>query len=490
MGNVPLDIINVRELFIGSRWQKPATDATFEVTSPHSGESIALLPEAAIADAQVAVDAAARVWDEGGWADLAPSVRAEFAQRWLDALRAKFDELSTANAGQTGMPLTLAEAMTDSGIVLVEDALALASTIEFVEHRDTATGAVELHREAIGPTLVIGTYNGPVSGLGMSVVPALIMGNPVILEPPPENYLIGAVIAATAAEVGFPEGVLSIFAADAEVSKFLVAHERVSAVHFTGGTKIGAEVAAVAASRIARVTLELGGKTAAIVANDADFDEVLPILVGGAVANQGQMCIASSRILVSNERHDELVARLVESFEALEIGDPLDPKTQFGPLAAERVRERSLGFIERAVAAGATLEYGGDVPEGLTDGYYLRPALLTNVKNSMEIAQEEVFGPVYSVIRYDDIDDAVSIANDSKYGLYGTIFTKDADVAHQVSSKVRVGQFSIGGRFPSLAAPYGGMKQSGYGRVGGVEGMLEMSNIKVVLPAVESGASV
>ncbi|WP_406724460.1 aldehyde dehydrogenase family protein [Streptomyces sp. GD-15H] len=490
MAKIPLEIINTSELFIGSQWRQPASSSTVEVMSPHSGKLIARLPEATIADAQLAVDAAAGVWDEGGWADLAPSNRAEFAQRWLDALRAKFEALSAANAGQTGMPLTLAEAMTDSGLVLVEDALALATTIEFVEHRETATGAVEIHREAIGPTLVIGTYNGPVSGLGMSVVPALLMGNPVILKLPPENYLVGAVIAAAAHEAGFPEGVLSIFAADADVSKYLVAHERLSAVHFTGGTKIGAEVASVAASRIARVTLELGGKTAAIVADDVDLDEVLPVLVGGAVSNQGQMCIASSRILVSSERHDELVARLVESFKALKIGDPLDPKTEYGPLAAERVRDRSLAFIERAIAEGATLEYGGDVPEGLTEGIYLRPALLTGVKNSMEIAQEEVFGPVYSVIRYDDIEDAIRIANDSKYGLYGTIFTNDPQVASLVSSKVRVGQFSIGGRFPSLAAPYGGMKQSGYGRVGGLEGMLEMSNIKVILPAAEAGAAV
>jgi len=490
MGTLPLDIINTSELFIASRWRQPAVASKVDVMSPHSGEVIAQLPATTIADAQAAVEAAARVWDEGGWADLTPAARAEYAQRWLDALRARFTELSTANAGQTGMPLTLAEAMTESGIVLVEDALSLAGTIEFVEHRKTATGNVEIHREGIGPTLVIGTYNGPVSGLGMSVVPALLMGNPVILKLPPENHLIGAVIAATALEAGFPEGVLSIFAADADVSKYLVAHERIAAVHFTGGTKIGAEVASVAAARIARVTLELGGKTAAIVADDADLDQVVPVLIGGAVSNQGQMCIASSRILVSDERHDELVGRLIEGFKALEIGDPLDPKTEYGPLAAERVRDRSLGFIRRAVEEGATLAYGGDVPEELADGFYLRPALLTGVENSMEVAQEEVFGPVFSVIRYTDIDDAIRIANDSKYGLYGTIFTNDSEIADRVSSKVRVGQFSIGGRFPSLAAPYGGMKQPGYGRVGGVEGMLEMSNIKVVLPALDAGAAV
>jgi acyl-CoA reductase-like NAD-dependent aldehyde dehydrogenase len=315
----------------------------------------------------------------------------------------------------------------------------------------------------------------------MSVVPALLMGNPTILKLPLENRLVGQVMADAAASVGLPDGVLSIFASDAKVSQELVANDKVASVCFTGGTKIGAEVAASAAQRIARVALELGGKTAAIIADDADIDEILPALLSGTTANQGQMCVASSRILVSRARHDEVVSRLVSAFEGLTIGDPLDPATDYGPVAAERVRERARGFIERAVADGATLATGGTVPEGLSKGYYLTPALLTGVDNSMEIAQEEVFGPVFSVIAYEDIDDAIRIANDSKFGLYGTIYTNDDDLALEVAARVRVGQFAFNGAFPVLAAPYGGMKQSGYGRVGGVEGLLEHTNVKVIV---------
>ncbi|PBC35660.1 betaine-aldehyde dehydrogenase [Rhodococcus sp. ACS1] len=482
MTGTAVSLPHTSELFLASRWRTPSSDKVFTVLDPHSGQQLIDLPDAAIDDAKLAIDLAVRLVQDGGWSDLASEERSEFVARWRAALADRTEDLNVNNSRETGMPIRLASGMTDLGIALIDDDLELVKTVPFVEQREILTGTVEVHREAIGLTLIIGTYNGAVTGLGMSVAPALLMGNPVILKLPPENHLVGQVIAEAAAEAGFPEGALSIFAGDADVSRYLVAHSAVDAVHFTGGTKIGAEVAAVAAQRIARVTLELGGKTAAIVADDADLDVVLPTLVGGAVGNQGQMCIASTRILVSRSRHDVLVEKLVEAFGKLTVGDPLDPATEYGPLAAERVRDRTRAFIGRAVTDGATIAYGGDVPHGLSDGYYLLPTLLTGVDNSMEVAQEEVFGPVFCVIPYDDIDDAVRIANDSKYGLYGTIFTTDSDLAHDVARRVRVGQFGIDGTFPSLAAPYGGMKESGYGRVGGIEGMLELSNIKVILP--------
>lgn len=485
-----ISLPHTSELFIAGQWRKPSSDKVFTVFDPHTGQELIDLPDVAIADAELTVDLAVKLIQDGGWSDLAPAARSEYVVRWREALVARARDLSMYNSRETGMPITLAGGMTDAGIALIDDALELVKTLPFVEHRVLSDGPVEVHREAIGVTLVIGTYNGAVSGLGMSVAPALLMGNPVILKLPPENHLVGQIIADAAADAGFPEGALSIFAGDADVSRYLVAHSGVDAVNFTGGNKIGSEVAAVAAERFARVTLELGGKTAAIVADDADFDAVLAPLVSSAVSNQGQMCIASTRILVSRSRHDALVAKLVEAFGNLAVGDPLDPATEYGPLAAERVRDRALSFIGRAVDAGATIAYGGVIPAALSEGYYLLPTLLTGVDNSMEVAQEEIFGPVFSVIAYDDIDDAVRIANDSKYGLYGTIFTSDSDLAHSVAQRVRVGQFGINGTFPKLAAPYGGMKQSGYGRVGGIEGMLELSNIKVILPGASTAAEV
>jgi len=305
-----------------------------------------------------------------------------------------------------------------------------------------------------------------------------------VIKLPPENRLLGHFLADALHAAGFPDGVVSVLTADTEVSKQLVAHPDVAMVHFTGGTEIGSEVAAVCATRIARVTLELGGKAAAIVADDADLDEVVPILMGGMVTFQGQLCVALTRILVSNDRHDELVSKLVTAIEQVRIGDPADPATEFGPLPSQRIRDRAEGYIARAIAEGATVATGGKRPPGFESGCFLEPTLLTDVDNSMEVAQNEIFGPVYTVIRYDDIDDAVRIANDSKYGLLSAIYTNDDALARSVAERLRVGVSVINGNFPCLTAPYGGVKQSGYGRVSGPEGMLELTNIKqIVLPA-------
>jgi acyl-CoA reductase-like NAD-dependent aldehyde dehydrogenase len=253
-------------------------------------------------------------------------------------------------------------------------------------------------------------------------------------------------------------------------------------VHFTGGTEIGAEIAATCAKRIARVVLELGGKAAAIVADDADFAEVLPSLLAGMVTYQGQLCVALTRILVSRQRHDELVSQLVAALAQIKIGDPADPGVSYGPMPSERIRSRAQGYIARAVDQGATIAYGGQPPAGRDKGFFLEPALLTNVTNDMEVAQNEIFGPVFAVIPYDDLDDAVRIANDSKYGLASSVYTSSDELAWDVAKRVRVGAFAINGNFPCLTAPYGGVKMSGYGRVAGLEGMLEVTSIKQVAP--------
>jgi acyl-CoA reductase-like NAD-dependent aldehyde dehydrogenase len=336
----------------------------------------------------------------------------------------------------------------------------------------------------VGPVLSIITYNGPGTEIAFGVLPALLMGNTVIIKLPPENRLVGQYIAQAFSDVGFPPGVVNLLTADVAVSKHLVAHEEIDLVHFTGGTEIGQQIAASCAKRVARVVLELGGKAAAIVADDADFNAVLPSLVAGMTTYQGQLCVALTRILVSRQRHDELVGQLVGALAQIKIGDPADPGISYGPMPSERIRARAEGYIARAIDQGATVAYGGHRPPGLEQGFFLEPTLLTNVTNDMEIAQNEIFGPVFAVIPYDDIDDAVRIANDSKYGLASSIYTASDDLAWDVARRVRVGAFSINGNFPCLTAPYGGVKKSGYGRVAGPEGMLELTSIKqIVIPA-------
>jgi betaine-aldehyde dehydrogenase len=251
-------------------------------------------------------------------------------------------------------------------------------------------------------------------------------------------------------------------------------------VHFTGGSEIGAEIMKVCADRMARVTLELGGKSAAIIASDANLEDVVPVLAGGLTMMSGQMCIAMSRILVARPLHDELVERLVTFFSDVRIGDPLDPETVWGPLASKRARERAEGYIRRAVDEGAQVACGGTRPAEFPDGNFLTPTVLTNVNNDMEVAQQEVFGPVFSVIPFDSIEEAVHLANASKYGLAGSIFTQDEGLALDVARRIRTGAFCINATFPCLTAPFGGMKQSGFGREGGIEGLLELTNIKSI----------
>lgn len=469
------------ELLIGSRWVHPAADRRMPVLSAATGETVAELPDASPADAEAAVAAAHTAFRDGSWSGLIVGARLDVLQRFRAALESRVDGFNEAWVVEGGIPVSLAESFAGAAWLVVDDNLRLARSVELHETRATAGGTVEVRREPLGPVLVILTYNGPLIEIGLSVIPALAVGNTVVVKLPPESRMVGHFLADAAAEAGFPDGVFSLFAADVDVSRQLVADPRVAGVHFTGGTEIGVDVAVSCAKRIAHVTLELGGKAAAIVADDVDLDAVLPTLVGGMTGYQGQLCVAVTRVLVSRERHDELVAKIVAALGALKIGDPLESTTEFGPLANEKVRDRSERYIAGAVEQGATIAYGGKRPAGFERGFYLEPTLLTNVRSDMDVVQNEIFGPVFCVLPYDSMDEAVAITNDTKYGLSSAIFTNDMQLAMDVAGRVDVGAFGINGSFPCLTAPYGGVKQSGYGRASDVEGLLELTRIKTIM---------
>ena len=469
------------ELFIGGEWVEPAGTGMADVISPTDGSRICSLPLPSIEDARLAVEAAARAFD--GWNQLALSERREHIARLCKALESRSADMERVWALETGIAVQTGAAFTGAAQASWTDTLAFTESMSLNEVRETPLGKVEVRHEGVGPTVAILTYNGPLVEMGMVVIPSLLAGNPCIVKLPPENRMLGYLFADAAAEAKLPSGLLSILAGEADVSRYLVAHQDVAAVHFTGGTAIGAEIMKVCADRMAHVTLELGGKSAAIIAPDANLEDVVPVLAGGLTMMSGQMCIAMSRILVARPLHDELVERLVSFFAEVKIGDPLDPETVWGPLASQRARERAEGFISRAVDEGAQIACGGTRPPEFPEGHFLTPTVLTNVKNDMEVAQEEVFGPVFSVIPFDSIDEAVELANASKYGLAGSIFTQDEALALDVARRVRSGAFSINATFPCLTAPFGGMKQSGFGREGGMEGLLELTNIKsIALP--------
>jgi aldehyde dehydrogenase (NAD+) len=282
-------------------------------------------------------------------------------------------------------------------------------------------------------------------------------------------------------ESGLPAGVVNIVPAGREVGEHLVRHPDVDKVAFTGSTAAGRKIGAICGEQLKRVTLELGGKSAAIIADDADLDATLPILMPFALMNNGQACVAQTRILAPRSRYDEVRDALAEAIANFKIGDPLDPATECGPLVAERQRDRVEGYIAKGRQEGATVVVGGGRPSGLDSGWYVEPTLFADVDNSMTIAQEEIFGPVLSLIAYDDDDDAVAIANDSDYGLSGSVYTTDVARGIEIAKRVRTGTYAVNNLGMDFGAPFGGFKSSGLGRELGPEGLEAYLEAKSIL---------
>lgn len=317
--------------------------------------------------------------------------------------------------------------------------------------------------------------------MGMKVIPALLAGCPVVVKFSPESQLTSRFIAEAAAATGFPPGVLSFLAAELDTSQYLVRHPGIDMVHMTGGTAVAMDVVAQTSKRLARTVLELGGKSPAIITEDADIDDVLTTLVPGAIGGCGQVCVALTRILVPSIRYDEIVGKIAEAFNAIKVGDPFDPENDLGPLGNRRALERTERMLERALEQGAKIAAGGRRPEGLDGGFFFAPTLLRDVTNDMEIAQDEVFGPLIVVIPYADIDDAVRIANGSKFGLAGSVYAADKDAALAIARRIHSGGVALNSAGISLTEPFGGIKQSGWGRECGAEGILEFTDIKQIL---------
>jgi acyl-CoA reductase-like NAD-dependent aldehyde dehydrogenase len=360
--------------------------------------------------------------------------------------------------------------------------IAKAAELQWEERRTSPGADVLLRREPIGTVLAILTYNGPVTEIGMKVIPGLLAGCPVVIKPATDSQLTTRVIAEAAAEAGFPRGVVSVLAAGLEVSRYLVGHPGIDMVHMTGGTSVAIDVINRTSARLARTALELGGKSPAIILDDADLDAVLPTLVPGSIGGVGQVCVCLSRILVSRARYDEVVTRLAEEFANWKLGDPFDPATVLGPLGNDRALHRVESMLERAVADGATVVAGGRrPPEFGGRGFYFEPTLLRDVTEDSFIAQEEVFGPIVSVLAYDDVEDAIRVANNTRYGLAASIYSSDAEAALEVAKRIRSGTVAINLAGVCLTEPFGGVKQSGWGRECGAEGVFEFTDIKQIL---------
>ena len=463
------------ELFIDGNWVAPTTDAVVTITSPHTEEAIGQAPAAAPADVDRAVAAARAAFDAGPWPRFSPAERIAAVERLAAAYKERRKDMAELISATIGAPITFAKRVQAQLPMMAMAAFTkVASEYPWQEARPGFYGNdIRVSKLPVGVVAAVVPWNMPQFLTIGKVVPALLAGCTVVLKPAEESALDALLFAEIVASAELPPGVLNVVPGDRAAGAHLVAHPGIDKVSFTGSTAAGRQVAVACGEGLRQVTLELGGKSAAIVLADADPAATAQAIQMASLANSGQVCNALSRVLVPASGATDFIGALEAELTALKVGDPADPVTQLGPLVAQRQQTRVRDYIEDGQRQGARLVVGGsDLPDDMDHGWYVRPTLFADADNSMRIAREEIFGPVLTVIPYRDEADAVAIANDSDYGLAGAVFTSDTERGLSVAARVRAGSFGVNeGYIMDPLAPYGGLKASGWGRELGREGL-------------------
>ena len=473
--------------YVGGEWVQPSSASTFDVIEAATEERYFTVAQAQEADMDRAVTAAHTAFHQGPWPRLSHQERAGYLREFAEGVGKRAEDLSEIFPRQSGVVQMFTYAFWPDVINMFEFYAGLADDYPFEEPYRPAPGFIPggefglLVREPVGIVGVIVPWNCPLPLTVIKVAPALLAGCTVIVKPAPEAPGEAYVLAEIAEAVGLPPGVLNVVTADREVSERLVTDERVDKIAFTGSTAAGRRIGALMGGRVGRFTLELGGKSAAVVLDDADIATAAGNLARAECILTGQVCASLTRIVVTRARHDEMVEALAAEVNEIAVGDPFDPAVRMGPLAMQRQRDRVEGYIAKGLEEGATLAAGGGRPKHLDRGWFIEPTVFGGVDNGHTIAREEIFGPVLSVIPADDEDHAVQIANDTIYGLNASVFTNDVDRAHQVARQLRSGTVGHNNLRADTQTAFGGFKQSGIGREGGREGLLPYLETKVVL---------
>lgn len=464
-----------RGVFINGRWTGPADGAVIDVVSPHTEEIIATVASAGPTDVNRAVTAARSAFESGSWGSSAPTERIAVIERFAAVYKERRPEIAEAITAEMGSPITFSHRIQTRLPMMLMTAFGdLARQVMWQQTRPGFYGTdLVVAKQPIGVVAAIVPWNMPQFLAIGKIIPALLAGCTVVLKPAPESPLDALLLAEVAEAAGLPDGVVNVIPGDASVGAALASHPGIDKVSFTGSTAAGRNVAQACAANLTQASLELGGKSAAIVLDDTDPVDVAAAIQLASLANSGQVCNALTRILVPAWRRDEFVEALATELSTVCVGDPSDPETQMGPLVSARQQARVREYIAEGQREGARLVTGGsDLPVGVDRGWYVRPTLFADAHNDMRIAQEEIFGPVLTVIPYRDEDHAVQVANDSPYGLAGAVFTTDGARGRQIASRVRTGSFGVNqGYIMDPAAPFGGLKDSGYGRELGPEGL-------------------
>lgn len=461
--------------YIGGEWTPPSGKGSFEVINAATEEVMGKVPAGDAADVDRAVRAARTAFD--GWAATPPAKRAEYLKKIHEGLMARSQEIAEIIAGEVGMPAPLST-MIQAGLPANSFAVAaqLAETYQFEEQ----IGNSVIVKEPVGVVGCITPWNYPLHQVAAKVAPALAAGCTVVLKPSEVAPLSAFILAEVLDSVRLPRGVVNLVSGDGPtVGEAIASHPEIDMVSFTGSTRAGKRVSEIASQTVKRVALELGGKSANIILEDADLKRAVKSGVQNCYLNSGQTCSAWTRMLVPKSKHDEAVRIAKEVAESFKPGNPFDAGTRLGPLVSKTQQERVRSYIKKGLEEGATLVTGGpEQPDNLPKGFFVKPTVFANVSNSMTIAREEIFGPVLCIIPYETEEDAVRIANDTIYGLAGGVWSADPEHAKRVARRVRTGQVDINGGQYNPMAPFGGYKQSGRGREHGKFGFEEYLEIK------------
>lgn len=470
-------------LWIGGRRVRSAGDEVIEVVSPSTEEVVGRVPAANPEDVDAAVDAARHtLTDRDGWSCWPSGRRAEVLDRVADALSGRGVEMADLVSRQNGIPVGLtrrAEAMNPA--FLMRYYADLIRTVDEEERRPGMYGGVTIvRRDPVGVVAIIGPWNMPQTLLAFRLAPALAAGCSVIVKPSPQTVLDAYLLAEILHDAGVPGGVVSVVPGGAEVGGYLVRHPGVDAVAFTGSTAAGRRVARDCAERFRPVTLELGGRSAALILDDADLGACLPALLPAALGGNGELCFLSSRILVPAARYAEFTEAITQAVASLVIGDPLDERTTVGPLISAGHRDRVESYIARGAAGSGRMTTGGRRPDGFDRGWYLQPTVFADVDPADPLFRDEIFGPVLTLTAYPDEARALRMANDSAYGLAGIVLTADPDRGLRLARDVHTGTIGVNWYLPDLTAPFGGVKSSGLGRELGPAGLANYQQVKSI----------
>lgn len=435
---------NWDKLFIGGQWVEPSSSEIIEVFSPATGEKVGQAPLATKADVDAACAAARKAFDEGPWPRMTPQEREAVLAKATALIEESADEFKTLLKLETGQPQTIVDMMQyGAAMSTLQFYASAADKFAWKDIRDGIYGQTLVLKEPVGVVGAVVAWNVPFFLAANKLGPALLAGCTIVLKPAAETPLTTNLMAQKFLEAGLPEGVLSVVPGGPETGRALTDNPALDKFTFTGSSAVGKEIGKIAAEKLKPCTLELGGKSAAIILEDADLDSTLPMLLFSGLMNSGQACVGQTRILAPRSRYDEVVEKVAAGVAAMQVGVPDDPAAMVGPLISEKQRERVEGYIKKGIEEGARLVTGGGRPEGLDSGWFVQPTVFADVDNSMTIAQEEIFGPVLVVIPFEDEDDAVRIANDSVYGLAGSVYTTDHAKGVEIASKVRTGTYGI-----------------------------------------------